>query len=139
MRASVTNSGGIAALQKSLQRVSKREWQKPLYERIGARLHKLVDQGWEKRAAPDGAAWAPTGRSNPVLEELRDMRGSTKHEVVSNGITLKVDDWKAAFHQYGTSRGIVPRKMLPEGQLPAEWVEAIQEEADAFFAEWFKG
>ena len=131
--------GGLAAFEGRLKRLASGDWRKPLYERIGARLHELVKQGWTRRAAPSGDPWKPTTRANPILEDSGRMRASTSYEVTSNGITLRVNDFKAAFHQYGTSRGIVPRKMLPEGNMPPEWVAAIQEETDAFFKEWLKG
>lgn len=139
MKASVTASGGLAAYQKRLVALSKGAWREPLYDRIGKRLHELVEKGWETRTDPYGQGWKPTQQPNPILEETAAMRGKVAHEVVSNGITLKVDDWKAAFHQYGTKRGIVPRRMLPSGELPEAWAEAIQEEADAFFDEWLAG
>lgn len=131
--------GGLNAYLERLQRLASGEWREALFDRIGARLHALVQGGWDNEADPTGAAWATTDRNNPILDETGAMRGSTGYEVTASGVTLTVADFKAAFHQYGTRRGIVPRRMLPEDVLPPAWEAAIREEVEAFFTEYLKG
>ena len=135
----VDGAAALDAYVAKLQYLTSGAWREPLYERIGGRLYDLVMEGWDNEADPAGNPWAPTTRSNPILDDTGAMRGSASHEVSADGITLTIADFKAAFHQYGTSRGLVPRRMLPDGDLPAAWTAVIQEEATAFFAELFGG
>lgn len=128
---------GIAALQRKLEAIASGSFKHDLYDRIGRRLHALVQQGWDSESDPYGDPWAPTTRANPILDETGAMRGSSTYEVTAEGITFTVADWKAAFHQYGTSRGIVPRKMLPDEGVPVAWQAVIQDEVTAFFRETF--
>lgn len=129
--------GGMERFRARLRRLESDGWRDELYERIGKRLHELVQEGWQKRADPYGNAWAPTQQPNPILEDSGAMRASTGYTVDSHGITLTVADFKAAFHQHGTSRGIVPRRMLPEETLPPAWLDEIKRIVDAFFDETF--
>ena len=128
-------SGDLAELEQRLLYLFSEEGKADLFDRLGARLHELVQAGWDARADPMGDAWAATTRTNPILEDSGAMRGSTSYQVAGTTLTLTVDDYKAAFHQYGTSRGIVPRRMLPEDIVPPAWEEAMQEILTAWVTE----
>ena len=118
----------LAGLEANLRFMSSPAGKRELYDRIGQRLVALMQQEWDTQSDAHGNPWAPTTRPNPILFDSGAMSSSKSYEIASNGVTLRVEDVKAAWHQYGTSRGIVPRKMLPDGTLPTAWVVAIQDE-----------
>jgi phage gpG-like protein len=72
---------------------------------------------------PLGKTWAPlklTGRPS-FLTKSTDLRKSLTVEAGGLTINVELQDWKAHFHQYGTSR-MVARRMLPAGDdLPPKW------------------
>ena len=129
-------SSSLESLRDNLQYIASDAGKEDLYTRIGDKISDLIQQEWDTESDPFGASWAPTTRPNPILEDTGEMRGSYQYEVTSGGITFLIEDWKAVFHQYGTSK-MVARPMFPEDEIPPSWQQAIQEAADEFMAEVF--
>ncbi len=121
MRFSVTNNGGLERLQRRLERVARGEHRRAVAEAVGKAGVELIKQGFEEGHAPDLAPWKPTQKGNaPLIGPTRDLSTSAGYEPDDDGVTLKVEDWKAGFHQE-------TRPMLPEGELPAPWQEPIEQ------------
>ena len=121
MRFTVSNNGGLERLQRRLERVMRGEHRRPIAVAVGKTSVELIEQGFAEGHAPDLAPWKPTKRGNaPLIGPTRDLSTSATYEPDNDGVTLKVEDRKAIFHQS-------TRPMLPEGTLPEPWQDPIEE------------
>lgn len=121
MRFTVTSNGGLERLQRRLERVARGAHRRPVAEAVGKVGVELIEQGFEEGHAPDLSPWKPTKKGNaPLIGETRDLSTSADYEPAEDGVTLKVEDWKAGFHQE-------TRPMLPEGELPKPWRHPIEQ------------
>jgi phage gpG-like protein len=97
---------------------------------IRDQVELLIDERFEKRAAPDGTKWAPrkppTG-TWPLLERTGRMRRDYHVTATATGIQVTNNRDYAKFHQTGTVY-MAARPVLPTtGQLPGEWRRRIDE------------
>lgn len=86
-------------------------------------LEQLIDERFEARAAPNGAPWEPrkppTG-TWPLLERTGRMRRDYHITPTTAGVTVTNNRPYAGYHQTGTVY-MPARKVLPDGDLPANW------------------
>lgn len=131
-------SEAFSAFQNKLVSIGAGEQNYALNDALGGACTDLVRLGFQDGTDPDGNAWVETQAGNdPPLTGEGDLAASAAWEASDEGFTLLVNDWKAAFHQGGTSRGIPARPMLPQDTLPPLYLAVMQEEADIFFAAFF--
>ena len=90
-------------------------------------LELLIDEQFDRRAAPDGTPWAPrkqpTGRW-PLLEKTGRMRRRYHVTATTTGVKVENSQDYAGYHQTGTPR-MVARPALPSGPLPGAWAARI--------------
>lgn len=94
---------------------------------IGTRTRSLISEGFDKRQAPNGTAWAQREENKPwpLLEQTRKMRRGWRVFVSDKGAIARNRDPKTRFHQKGT-RYMKARPMIPNpGRLPERWRVAI--------------
>jgi len=92
---------------------------RPAMEDTEEFLRETHDQHFTNRADPLGNQWPPLaastvarkGHDRPLIEtgEMRQSILEPDHpshigEILERGMSFGTDDWKAAFHQYGTRR-----------------------------------
>jgi hypothetical protein len=87
-----------------------------------------LDEQFADTEDPSGRRWRPKKRPNgkPTLEATSDMKDSAQAIPGPSGDILLSVDGPADFHQSGT-RKMVARKILPEGSLPPQWSEPIDQ------------
>lgn len=93
-----------------------------VHKTVGRRVRSLISEGFEKREAPDGHAWAKRERNEswPLLEKTGKMRRGWRVITSPKGISAKNKVKHTKFHQYGT-RYMAARPMVPRGRLPEKW------------------
>lgn len=79
----------------------------------------------------------PYGNKWPGLKKgsgtpLASFAKTVKTRVSGNVVTITIADWRAKFHHAGTAK-VPARSLLPSGEIPESWREAIGEEFTAAF------
>jgi hypothetical protein len=100
---------------------------------LAKKLQARIDAQFANGTDSYGKAWAPTKKGNhPPLTETGALRGSAQVKPLPGaGVSIEVSDFKAPFHQGGTSR-MPARPILPTAGPPATWnadIKAAVEEA----------
>jgi phage gpG-like protein len=117
----------IRAIAKAIETMPP-EMLGAVHKTIGRSVRRLITEGFEKRQAPDGKAWAKRedDKPHPILEETGKMRRGWRVITSPKGITAKNKMKHTRFHQFGT-RTMVARPMVPRKgqQLPERWRVAI--------------
>lgn len=92
-------------------------------------VEQLVDERFHERADTKHRPWAPrkepTG-SWPLLERSGRMRRDYHVTATTTGVSVTNNRPYAGYHQTGTVY-MPARKVLPDGPLPADWRERIDE------------
>jgi Phage virion morphogenesis family len=103
------------------------------------RIEQLIQLEFDAGTDPYGAAWEPLakttiarGRHEPPLTDTRELRESVLVYPSRDGIrvTVGTKDHPAGPHQTGWSgpQGSGPaRPILPEGDMPDAWANAIED------------
>lgn len=98
-----------------------------------------VKETFERQAAPGGAGWAPTQRGGRILQDTGRLKGSFKVASVSaRGFTVSSSVSYGVYHQSGT-RYMPARKMVPDGELPGDWMDELEHVAELFLKSKFSG
>lgn len=116
----------VRAIAKALTNMSD-DMLGAVHKTVGRRVRSLISEGFEKREAPDGHAWAKreTDKPHPILEETGKMRRGWRVITSPKGISAKNTVKHTRFHQKGT-RYMPARPMIPmRGRLPEKWRIAI--------------
>ena len=104
-------------------------------ERLSAKLGKealsLIDEGFAKGIAPNGKPWSRPRKAHRALIESGELRGSFSADTNELRAIVESSAPYAVYLQRGTKgengkRGMGPRKMLPEGQLPLRWKSRLE-------------
>ena len=109
-----------SAVQKALARVLRATGNaRPLMQDIGEYLTPVHEDRWERETDPDGRPWAPLKpetlkrkKTTRILYEEGDLLRGAIYNASATQLEFGLNDWKAAFHQFGTSRGLPAREML---------------------------
>lgn len=114
------------ALERNIQRaryLASPRFLQTVSQHMGAQARELVDEGYQNRRDPDGAAWKPTKQRNPILERTGAYRASWRLSFGRNAFVLTAAGIHyAGYHEYGTSR-LPRRRTIPIGgrPLPPRW------------------
>lgn len=107
---------------------------------IQAEVAKQIDQGFQTKSDPYGSKWLPPKDGNPTMERTGALRRGFVVRVVSNGVGLSLEitnrEDYAKWLQAGTSK-MVPRKMVPDRAIPAEWKEIFTRAYDKAIEAWY--
>jgi phage gpG-like protein len=110
-------------LAVKMRQLASGRWRKTVAGAIRDEVEQLIDEQFDRRAAPDGTAWEPrkppTG-TWPLLEKTGRMRRSYHVVATTTGIRVTNSRDYAGYHQTGTIY-MPARKVLPDGPLPADW------------------
>lgn len=124
----VSDSGGLAGFADKLRRLGSSDGIKRINEAAAVAVKDRVDLEFTRGEDPYGNPWRSTVRGNspPLTGPTKKLSGSVSYEVTAEGFIIAVTDWKAIFHQGGTTRGVPARPMLPVGgALPEQWSYAM--------------
>jgi phage gpG-like protein len=126
----MSGSGRISDLVARLERMSSERWRADLSLKIAGVVRGLIDDGFVKSRSPYGDAWrARKGKySWPLLQKTRAMRRGWKLvQCDAQGFKFTNTQDYAVFQNYGTSKGIDPREMVPvEAFGLGQWREPIR-------------
>lgn len=104
------------------------------------RINALIGDQFDAETDPFGEPWKPLeestvrrkGGDRRILRRTDALAGATHAKPVRPaGIEITSLDY-GMFHQTGTVH-MVAREILPEGELPPEWEEAIEDEIEIAF------
>lgn len=131
--------GKIGEWAKRFSHAAVEQAKRAIAERVAAEALVLVEEGFQKEQAPNGARWAPLKyRVGKILTKTGKLRGSFKSSTAGRQIRITSRVKYAGFHQSGTSR-MVARPMLPGGSLPRRWDRRLTREAEQVLLEKFGG
>lgn len=108
------------------------------------KIKRLIDREFRTGSDPYGEPWEPLaaatiekkGGDDRILIDSGDMRrGIHVRPMARAGISVTSDAEYLGFHQgAGAPRANVPpRHVLPEGEMPPEWEDAIDESLEDAF------
>jgi len=92
---------------------------RPLWQDFGEHLELAHEERWEAGQAPGGGGWAPLKPSTwarkrghkPLFEEGDMLRGLV-YDARATELQFGLSDEKAAWHHFGTSRGLPARELV---------------------------
>lgn len=121
---------GLEAMSEAFKRLS--EVPSRAAKAVSADLSKFVEEEFDTGSDPYGRSWAALaertlrkGRKPPPLTDTGAMRGSVEIRPAQGaGVQISIGEPYSVYHQQGTSR-MPARKMLPEGDLPPKWNNAV--------------
>ncbi|MCW5657441.1 MAG: phage virion morphogenesis protein [Burkholderiaceae bacterium] len=138
-------------LQQRLDDAAARlENPRELLERMGGVLQLNVQQRFDTKTDPGGAAWLPLAPSTvrrylkkydgnipgSLLQRTRHMRDSLTHNVGDGYVDVGFSEVIAAYHETGTRRGLPRRSLLADdpiaGTLGAQDREDLLDEVNAY-------
>lgn len=101
------------------------ELQTKVAEQVAPTIKGLLDAQIAAGTDPDGNPWQ---RNQDGSQPLEGAQKYVQVNAVGNSIVVRLDE-PLSYHQTGTSR-LPQRKIVPTGDLPVSWEEAIQEAVD---------
>jgi phage gpG-like protein len=96
---------------------------------LASKTHQDTMARFASKTDPDGRAWKPLSpvtiarkkqNKDKILIETDEMRKSIGAVFGADNFSYGTDNWKAPFHQYGTSK--IPRRQFigfPDDEIPA--------------------
>ncbi|MBP0006217.1 MAG: phage virion morphogenesis protein [Cyanobacteria bacterium SBC] len=104
----------------------------PVFQQIGAMADNKLQQTQSAGADPYGNTWKPkkTGEAS-FLRNTGDLEASRSWTAGGMEARVGYGAFYAKFHQNGTSK-MVARPLVPEGDIPPDWQEEIQDIVDRF-------
>lgn len=157
------SKGNLASLQAYVQalRAVGKGGARRVSRALSNKAKALVDEGFARGMAPNGAAWAPLKvRSGQPLRDTRQLQNSTLPVDAGRGFRISSAVHHGDVHQrgatiqakgrtlysrklnmaFGKSVTISARPFLPrEGNLPARWQTGLDEAAREAIARMLKG
>lgn len=119
----------LARLISRLEQLERGDLLTDLNRNLAEEAVELVREGFERETDPYGARWAALKyRSGRILQDTGRLRSSFKVSRVNRrGFRVSASVSHASYHQTGTSRGLVPRRMVPHAGLPARWRSRLRD------------
>lgn len=122
-----------------------REAPKRIQELAARRLRTavldLIEEGFQSKTDPYGAAWKPPKDGGPTMDRTGRLRRGFDVEVVAagTGVSLRVTNTQeyAKWLQRGTSR-MEPRRMVPDARAADKWRRRFDEVYAAALEEWYR-
>ncbi|HUB09458.1 MAG TPA: phage virion morphogenesis protein [Myxococcales bacterium] len=139
----------LEQLRSSLRHAGSPSFRAQLAARLGREALKLVADGFRKQEDPYGHAWAPLKaqrrrqgpkkRGDRIGVNTGAMRNGFYTRADASGFRLGNGRGYSLFFNDGTRRGLVPRRMVPQGELGQLWATAFRRESEKALRETFAG
>ena len=108
------------AIRRALQRLQRQTRQmRPVFASIGEELIPSHEKRWAEGVDAQGKPWTPLKpatlkrkRTNRMLFEEGDLLRGPVYRASNQVLAFGISDFKAPFHQFGTTRGLPARPLL---------------------------
>lgn len=116
-------------LQRAFKRLIKASTDmEPLFRELGEHLTETHEMAWESGKTPEGDTWAPLKpatwkrkRGHKPLFEEGDMLAGLVTNASANQLAFGLSNEKAAWHHFGTKRGLPARGLVGMSEADIAW------------------
>lgn len=112
-------------------------------KRLRAVALDLIDEGFQSKTDPYGAAWRKPKDGGPTMERTGKLRRGFRVEVVASssgvGLSLRITNQQdySRWLPSGTSR-MLPRRLVPDARAADRWRRRFDEVYAAALEEWYR-